>query len=275
MAIRLYRAYTPSNRNRTVSTFSEITRSKPEKLLIRKKHSPKGRNNRGIITVRNRGGGHKQRFRLIDFKRKLSGVLATVASIEYDPNRNARIALLHYNDGTKRYILQPRGLQIGNKISTGVNASLEIGNALPLGNLPLGTAVHNVEITKGKGGQLVRAAGTAAQIIAKDGNYVTLKMPSSEIRQVHIDCYATIGQVGNIDACNITLGKAGRNRWLGRKPHVRGIVKNPVDHPHGGGEGRSPIGKKRPVTPTGKPALGVKTRKKNKYSDNYIIRRRK
>lgn len=275
MAIRLYKAYTPSTRNRTVSTFTEITRNKPEKSLISKNHSPKGHNNRGIITVRNRGGGHKKRFRIIDFKRKLHGILATVATIEYDPNRNARIALLHYHDGTKRYILQPRGLKIGDIVSTGPEASLDIGNALPLANLPLGTAVHNVEITRGKGGQLVRAAGTAAQIIAKDGNYVTLKMPSSEIRQVHMACYATIGQVGNIDACNITLGKAGRNRWLGRKPHVRGVVKNPVDHPHGGGEGRSPIGKKRPVTPQGKPALGVKTRKKNKYSDPYIIRRRK
>nr|YP_010336554.1 ribosomal protein L2 [Rhodospora sordida]UNJ14960.1 ribosomal protein L2 [Rhodospora sordida] len=275
MAIRLYKAYTPSTRNRTVSTFSEITKKAPEKSLVRKKHSPKGHNNRGVITVRNRGGGHKQRMRLIDFKRKIHGVLAKVASIEYDPNRNARIALLHYHDGTKKYILQPRALKVGAEIVTGVDAPLEIGNALPLAKLPLGTAVHNVELIRGRGGQLVRAAGTAAQIIAKEGNYVTLKMPSSEIRQVHMECYATVGQVGNIDACNITIGKAGRNRWLGKKPHVRGVVKNPVDHPHGGGEGRSPIGKKRPVTPTGKPALGVKTRKKNKYSDSYIIRRRK
>nr|YP_010338494.1 ribosomal protein L2 [Rhodaphanes brevistipitata]UNJ18444.1 ribosomal protein L2 [Rhodaphanes brevistipitata] len=275
MAIRLYRAYTPSTRNRTVSTFSEITRTKPEKSLVRKNHSPKGHNNRGVITVRNRGGGHKQKFRLIDFKRKIQGIFATVAQIEYDPNRNARLALLHYTDGTKRYILHPRSLQIGAKIMAGADAPLEIGNALPLEKLPLGTAVHNVEMTVGKGGQLVRAAGTAAQIIAKDGKYVTLKMPSSEIRQVLAKCYATIGQVGNIDACNITIGKAGRNRWLGRKPHVRGVVKNPVDHPHGGGEGRSPIGRTRPVTPTGKPALGVKTRKKKKYSNPYIIRRRK
>uniref|UniRef100_A0A7S2ZAT6 Large ribosomal subunit protein uL2m n=1 Tax=Rhodosorus marinus TaxID=101924 RepID=A0A7S2ZAT6_9RHOD len=275
MAIRLYRAYTPSTRNRTVSTFSEITRHKPEKSLIIKRSSPKGRNNRGIITVRNRGGGHKQRYRLIDFKRKLHGVVAKVSAIQYDPNRNARIALLNYTNGIKRYILQPRSLQVGDYISSGPDAPLEIGNSLPLAKLPLGTAVHNVELVKGKGGQLVRAAGTAAQIIAKDGNYVTLKMPSSEIRQIHTECYATIGQVGNIDASNITIGKAGRNRWLGRKPHVRGVVKNPVDHPHGGGEGRSPIGKKRPVTPTGKPALGVKTRKKNKYSDPYILRRRK
>jgi len=275
MAIRLYRAYTPSTRNRTVSTFAELTKSKPEKSLVRKKHSPKGHNNRGIITVRNRGGGHKQKFRLIDFKRKTHGIFAKVASIEYDPNRNARIALLHYSDGNKKYILYPRSLKLGAQITSGPDAPLEIGNALPVGNLPLGTAVHNVELIPGKGGQIVRAAGTAAQIIAKDGNYVTLKLPSSEIRQIRSTCYATIGQVGNIDACNITIGKAGRSRWLGRKPHVRGVVKNPVDHPHGGGEGRSPIGKTRPVTPTGKPALGVKTRKKNKYSDPYIIRRRK
>nr|YP_010335768.1 ribosomal protein L2 [Chroothece richteriana]UNJ14174.1 ribosomal protein L2 [Chroothece richteriana] len=275
MAIRFYKAYTPSNRNRTVSTFSEITGNKPEKSLVRKKKCATGHNNRGIITVRNRGGGHKRKYRLIDFKRRKQGTLAKVASIEYDPNRNARIALLHYTDGIKRYILHPRSLEVGDTVMAGADAPLEIGNSLPLKNLPLGTAIHNVELVKGKGGQLVRAAGTSAQLIAKDGYYVTLKMPSSEIRQVHIDCYATIGQVGNIDACNITLGKAGRNRWLGRKPHVRGIVKNPVDHPHGGGEGRSPIGKKRPVTPTGKPALGVKTRKQNKYSQPYIIRRRK
>lgn len=275
MAIRIYKAYTPSTRNRTVSTFSEITRSKPEKSLIKKKHSPKGRNNRGIITVQNRGGGHKKKFRLIDFKRKLYGISAKVAAIEYDPNRNARIALLHYTNGIKRYILHPRSLKVGSQVLSGPNAPLEIGNALPLAKLPLGTAVHNVEITSGRGAQLIRAAGTSAQIIAKDGSYVTLKMPSSEIRQVHSQCYATIGQVGNIDASNITIGKAGRNRWLGKKPHVRGVVKNPVDHPHGGGEGRSPIGRTQPVTPTGKPALGVKTRKKNKYSDPYIIRRRK
>nr|YP_009296930.1 ribosomal protein L2 [Bangiopsis subsimplex]AOM66273.1 ribosomal protein L2 [Bangiopsis subsimplex]ARO90365.1 50S ribosomal protein L2 [Bangiopsis subsimplex] len=275
MAIRLYRAYTPSTRNRTVSTFSEITRAKPEKSLLRSSHSPKGRNNRGVITVKNRGGGHKQRFRLIDFKRKLRGISAKVAAVEYDPNRNARIALLHYTNGIKRYILHPRSLQVGTYVSSGYNAPLEIGNALPLSQLPLGTAIHNIEVTPGRGGQLVRAAGTSAQLIAKDGAYVTLKMPSSEIRQIHASCFATIGQVGNIDACNITLGKAGRNRWLGRKPHVRGVVKNPVDHPHGGGEGRSPIGRTRPVTPSGKPALGVKTRKKNKYSNSYIIRRRK
>ena len=275
MAIRLYRAYTPSTRNRTVSTFSELTRSKPEKSLVRTKHNPAGHNNHGVITVRNRGGRHKKRFRLIDFKRKLHGIFAKVASIEYDPNRNARIALLHYSNGIKRYILHPRSLQVGSEVVSGSNAPFEIGNALPIGRLPLGTAVHNVELIPGRGGQIVRAAGTAAQIIAKDNNNVTLKLPSSEIRQIHSCCYATIGQIGNIDACNITIGKAGRNRWLGKKPHVRGVAKNPVDHPHGGGEGRSPIGKVRPVTPTGRPALGVKTRKKKKYSDANIVRRRK
>ena len=206
MAIRLYRAYTPSTRNRTVSTFSELTRSKPEKSLVRTKHNPAGHNNHGVITDRNRGGRHKKRFRLIDFKRKLHGIYAK------------------------------------EEVVSGSKAPYEIGNALPIGRLPLGTAVHNVELIPGRGAQIVRAAGTAAQIIAKDNNYVTLKLPSSEIRQIHSCCYATIGQIGNIDACNITIGKAGRNRWLGKKPHVRGVAKNPVDHPHGGGEGRSPIG---------------------------------
>lgn len=275
MAIRLYRAYTPGTRNRTVSTFSEITKSSPEKSLVTNKHHKKGRNNQGKITCRHRGGGHKRQYRIIDFKRNKIEMKAKVASIEYDPNRNARIALLHYIDGIKNYILHPRGLQVGNFVISGPDAPIEVGNALPLNNIPLGTAVHNVELTPNKGGQIVRAAGTYAQIVAKDGEFVTLKLPSSEVRIIRKQCYASIGQVGNIDSSNITIGKAGRNRWFGKKPTVRGVVMNPVDHPHGGGEGRSPIGKTHPVTPWGKPALGVKTRNRKKYSNNYILRRRK
>lgn len=240
MAIRLYKAYTPGTRNRTVSTFSEVTKKKPEKTLITKNHSPSGHNNRGVITTRHRGGGHKKRYRVIDFKRNLHGVSAKVVACEYDPNRNARIALLHYTNGEKRYILYPRSLKIGAFISSGPDCSIEIGNALPLEKIPLGTAVHNIELTPSKGGQIVRSAGTYAQIVAKEGRFVTLKLPSGEVRLVKKECYASIGQVGNIDSSNITIGKAGRNRWLGKRPTVRGSVMNPVDHPHGGGEGRSP-----------------------------------
>lgn len=275
MAIRLYRAYTPGTRNRTVSTFNEITRDYPEKSLVISKHNRKGHNNQGKITSRHRGGGHKKQYRIIDFKRNKVNIPAKVASVEYDPNRNARIALLHYKDGQKSYILHPRTLQVGSTIISGPNSPIEVGNALPLAAIPLGTAVHNIELTPGKGGQIVRAAGTYAQIVAKDGEFVTLKLPSSEVRVVRKQCYASIGQIGNIDASNITIGKAGRNRWLGKKPKVRGVVMNPVDHPHGGGEGRSPIGKTHPVTPWGKPALGIKTRNPKKYSNNYILRRRK
>lgn len=275
MAIRLCKASTPGTRNRTVSIFTEITNKKPEKSLIKYIHYSKGRNNRGIITSRNKGGGHKKKYRLIDFKRNKINVSAKVAEIEYDPNRNARIALLHYIDGTKKYILCPRSLKIGQLIKSGPNVEIEVGNALPMANIPLGTAVHNVEIKPGKGGQIVRAAGTYAQIVAKEGRFVTLKLPSSEVRTLPEECYATIGQVGNIDHNNITIGKAGRNRWLGKRPHVRGIAMNPVDHPHGGGEGKSPIGKNHPVTPWGKPALGVKTRIIKKYSNIYILRKRK
>nr|YP_009399963.1 ribosomal protein L2 [Tolypiocladia glomerulata]ARW69782.1 ribosomal protein L2 [Tolypiocladia glomerulata] len=275
MAIRLYKSYTPGTRNRTVSTFSEITTQKPEKRLIKKNHSPKGRNNRGIITCRHRGGGHKKRYRLIDFKRNKYDVQGKVATIEYDPYRNARIALIHYEDGDKKYILHPRSLQIGNNVISGSKATIDVGNALPLEKIPLGTAVHNIELKEKKGGQIVRAAGTYAQIVAKEGDFVTLKLPSSEVRIVNKKCYATVGQVGNIECNNITIGKAGRKRWLGKRPTVRGVVMNPIDHPHGGGEGRSPIGKPRPVTPWGKPALGQKTRKKRKYSNKYILRRRK
>jgi len=275
MPIRIYRPYTPGTRNRSVSNFEEITTSKPERTLIGKKIATSGRNNRGVITTRHKGGGHKQRYRIIDFKRDKRNVEARVSTIEYDPNRNARIALLNYRDGEKRYILHPKNLSIGTTIFSGENAPLEVGNSLPLSLIPLGTEIHNVELTPGKGGQLVRSAGASAQIVAKDGSFVTIKLPSSEVRMIQKSCYATIGQIGNIDYNNVVSGKAGRSRWLGIRPTVRGVVMNPCDHPHGGGEGRSPIGRARPVTPWGKPALGVKTRSKTKYSDFYIIRRRK
>lgn len=275
MGIRSYRPYTPGTRERTVSEFSEITRSKPEKSLTVSIHRPKGRNNRGVITCRHRGGGHKRLYRIIDFRRNKHNIPATVMSVEYDPNRNARIALLQYQDGEKRYILHPASLKVGTEVIAGPDAPIEIGNALPLHKVPLGTVVHNVELQPGKGGQIVRAAGTSAQVVAKEGGYVTLKLPSTEVRMVRRECYATIGQVGHVDARNVTLGKAGRKRWLGRRPEVRGSVMNPVDHPHGGGEGRAPIGRSGPVTPWGKPALGKKTRKKNKRSDALIVRRRR
>lgn len=275
MSIRLYKAYTPGTRNRTVSEFTEITCYEPEKSLLKINHRHKGRNNRGVITARNRGGGHKRKYRVIDFKRNKLNVKAKVATIEYDPNRNARIALLHYLDGEKRYILHARSLKVGDIVMSGEAIPLAVGNALPLKSIPLGTAVHNIELEPCRGGQIVRAAGAYAQIVAKEGKFATLKLPSSEVRLIRKECYATIGQVGNIDANNIVIGKAGRKRWLGKRPSVRGVAMNPVDHPHGGGEGRSPIGRPCPVTPWGKPALGVKTRKKEKYSNRYILRRRK
>ncbi|QIZ70190.1 50S ribosomal protein L2 [Oxynema aestuarii] len=275
MGIRSYRPYTPSTRQHSVSDFAEVTRNDPEKSLTTSKHRKKGRNNRGVITCRHRGGGHKRLYRIIDFRRDKRDIPAKVAQIEYDPNRNARIALLHYRDGEKRYILHPNGLQVGSEVIAGSESPLEVGNALPLANIPLGTSVHNVELVPGKGGQIVRAAGTSAQVVAKEGNFVTLKLPSTEVRLIRRECYATIGQVGNADHRNISLGKAGRTRWKGRRPQVRGSVMNPVDHPHGGGEGRAPIGRSGPVTPWGKPALGAKTRKKRKLSDAYIVRRRR
>jgi large subunit ribosomal protein L2 len=275
MGIRSYRPYTPGTRERTVSEFAEITRSEPEKSLTRSKHRPKGRNNRGVITCRHRGGGHKRLYRVIDFRRDKVGVPAKVASIEYDPNRNARISLLHYEDGEKRYILAPAGLAVGSTVVSGPDSPLEVGNALPLYKIPLGTTVHNIEMQPGKGGQMVRSAGAGAQVVAKEGDYVTLKLPSTEVRMVRRECYATIGQVGNADVRNVSLGKAGRKRWLGRRPEVRGSVMNPVDHPHGGGEGRAPIGRSGPFTPWGKPALGFKTRKKKKDSDKYVVRKRR
>jgi large subunit ribosomal protein L2 len=275
MAIRLYRPYTPGTRERTVSAFTEITKSEPEKSLTHSKHRPKGRNNRGVITTRHRGGGHKRLYREIDFRRNKHNIPAKVAAIEYDPNRNARIALLFYQDGEKRYIIHPADLAVGTVIVSGPDAPFEVGNALPLGNIPLGTAVHNIELVPGKGGQIVRAAGASAQVQAKEGNFVTLRLPSGEVRLVRRECYATIGSVGNSDIRNVSIGKAGRKRWRGRRPEVRGSVMNPVDHPHGGGEGRAPIGRPMPVSPTGKPALGAKTRKKKKLSNALIVRRRR
>ena len=273
MSIRLYKSYTPGTRNRALSSFSEITRSKPEKSLIKKNHRHKGRNNRGIITIRHRGGGHKRRYRIIDFKRNKYGIEGVVASIEYDPNRNARIALIHYKDGEKRYILYPKNLNVGDTILAGSGSPLTIGNTLPLAEIPLGSSIHNIELIPNKGGQLVRAGGSSAKILAKEKNYVTLRLPSKEIRLIRQECLATIGEVGNNDAFLIQSGKAGRTRWLGKRPTVRGSVMNPCDHPHGGGEGRAPIGRTRPLTPWGKPALGMKTRKRKKLSDAYILRR--
>jgi large subunit ribosomal protein L2 len=274
MAIRLYRAYSPGTRFRSTLYFDDLTKTKPQRNLTVGKKYFAGRNNRGLITLRGRGGGHKKKYRIIDFQRKLTTVKSKVASIEYDPNRNARIALLHYENGIKKYILCPRSLKVGMSISSGADAPLEVGNSMPLASIPLGSSIHNIELTLGKGGQIARAAGTYAQIIAKDKDLVTLKLPSNEVRLVSKNCYATLGQVGNIDHINMTLGKAGRKRWLGRRPKVRGVVQNPIDHPHGGGEGRSPIGRPKPVTPWGKPALGIKTRKITKLSTRYILRGR-
>jgi len=274
MSIRLYKSYTPGTRTRALSSFSEITKSKPEKKLLQKNHRKKGRNNRGVITIRHRGGGHKRRYRLIDFKRKKYGIEATVASIEYDPNRNARIALVHYEDGEKRYILHADNVNVGDKIISGSGAPLDNGNTLPLEEIPLGTSIHNIELIPNKGGQLVRCAGTSAKILAKEGNYVTLRLPSKEIRLIRKECFATIGEISNNDAFLVQSGKAGRTRWLGKRPTVRGSVMNPFDHPHGGGEGRAPVGRTRPLTPWGKPALGIKTRKRKKASNAYILRRR-
>ncbi len=275
MGIRSYKPYTPSTRQATVSDFSDVTRSKPEKSLTKGHHRKKGRNNRGVITSRRRGGGHKRRYRQIDFRRDKFDMPAKVLSIEYDPNRNARIALLEYQDGEKRYILAPAGLGVDDLVQAGSGIPIEVGNAMPLAEVPLGTVVHNVELTPKKGGQIVRSAGAGAQVVAKEGNYVTLKMPSTEVRMVRKECFATIGNVGNAEIRNISLGKAGRTRWKGRRPKVRGSVMNPVDHPHGGGEGRAPIGRSGPVTPWGKPTLGYKTRKRKKASSSLIVRRRR
>ena len=274
MSIRIYKSYTPGTRNRALSSFDEITNVKPEKKLIKSNHRQKGRNNRGVITVRHRGGGHKKRYRLIDFRRNKHDIEATVASIEYDPNRNARIALLKYKDGEKRYILHPNNVNVGDCIISGTNSPFKNGNCLPLEQIPLGTSIHNIELITNRGGQIVRAAGTSAKILAKEGDYVTLRLPSKEIRLIRKECFATIGEISFNDAFLVRSGKAGRTRWLGKRPTVRGSVMNPCDHPHGGGEGRTPVGRTRPLTPWGKPALGTKTRNKKKLSNAYILRRR-
>jgi large subunit ribosomal protein L2 len=273
MGIRVYKPTSPGRRGMSVLTFEEITRTRPERSLVEPLHRSSGRNNRGTVTVRHRGGGQKRLYRIIDFKRDKFGVPARVSSIEYDPNRSARIALLVYADGAKRYILAPSGLTVGDAVMSGAEAEIRIGNALPLHRIPLGTIVHNVELQPGRGGQMARSAGTSAQVMAKEGSYATLRLPSGEMRKVDVNCLATIGQVGNTDHSNITLGKAGRKRWLGRRPEVRGVAMDPSSHPHGGGEGRSPIGMPGPKTPWGKPTLGYKTRR-NKKTDKYIVRRR-
>lgn len=269
MAIKVYKPTTPSRRWMTGYSFEEITKTEPEKSLVRGVKSKAGRSF-GKVTVRHRGGGHKRLYRIIDFKRDKIGIPARVAAIEYDPNRSARIALLHYADGEKRYILAPLGLKVGDSILSGPEAEVRVGNALPLDKIPLGTMVHNVELYPGRGGQLVRAAGTAAQLLAKEGNYAHLRLPSGEVRLVRRECMATIGQVGNVEHGNIKLGKAGRSRWLGRRPHVRGSAMTPRDHPHGGGEGKCPIGMPSPKSPWGKPTLGKKTRR-NKATSKYIL----
>jgi large subunit ribosomal protein L2 len=273
MGIKKFKPITPTQRYRTVSDFSAITKKEPEKSLLEPKKRTGGRNNRGRITSRRRGGGHKQRYRVIDFKRKKLDVPSKVAAVEYDPNRSARIALLFYADGDKRYILAPNGLKLGDTIVAGPAADIRPGNALPLDRIPLGTMVHNIEMVPGRGGQMARSAGAYAQLMAKEGGKATLKLPSGETRMVRGECYATIGQVGNLDHENIVWGKAGKTRWMGRRPKVRGVAMNPIDHPLGGGEGKS-SGGRHPVTPWGKPTKGYKTRKKHKLSDRLIIRRR-
>ncbi len=275
MAYKSFKPYTPGRRFMTVSAFSEVTKSQPEKSLLTPVTRKGGRNHTGKTTVRHQGGGHKRQYRLIDFKRTKDNVPARVAAIEYDPNRTSRIALLHYLDGAKSYIIAPQGLKVGDMVESGPDADIKVGNALPLANIPLGTQVHNIEMKIGKGGQLVRSAGASAQLMAKEGKYALLRMPSGEVRRILVNCRATVGAVGNSDHENITIGKAGRNRWLGKRPANRGVVMNPNDHPHGGGEGKSPVGRKRPVTPWGKPAYGVKTRDPKKASSRLIVSRRK
>jgi large subunit ribosomal protein L2 len=274
MGIKIYKPYTPGTRNKSVLDFSSLSKKEPEKSLTISNHRARGRNNKGRITIRHKGGGHKRLYRLIDFKRNKYDIEGKVSAIEYDPNRNANIALINYQDGEKRYILQPENLKIGDSIMAGKNAPATVGNALPLDKIPLGTEIHNIELIPGKGGQLVRAAGTCARILAKENNFVVLRLSSKEIRLFKKECLATVGRISNSDFYNVVLGKAGRSRWLGIRPSVRGSVMNPVDHPHGGGEGRCPIGKPRPLTPWGKPALGMKTRNKKKKSDLFIIRSR-
>lgn len=274
MPVKKYKPTSPARRGMSVSTFEEITKSTPEKSLLAPLSKKAGRNNQGKITVRHQGGGHKRKYRIIDFKRNKDGVIGNVASIEYDPNRTSNIALIHYVDGEKRYIIAPKGLKVGDKIVSGPDADIKIGNTLPLENIPVGTVIHNIELKPGKGGQLVRAAGGEAQLLGKETEYVSIRLSSGEVRRILKKCRATIGSVGNEDHELVKIGKAGRTRWLGKRPEVRGVVMNPNDHPHGGGEGRAPIGRKSPMSPWGKPTLGFKTRKKKKASSQYIIRRR-
>ena len=274
MAVKKYRPTSPGIRHMTVQDFSEITTDKAEKSLLTDLKKSGGRNVNGRITTRHRGGRNKRQYRIIDFKRNKDGVPAKVASIEYDPNRSANIALLHYRDGEKKYIIAPLGLKVGDNIMSGVGSDIKPGNALALANIPVGTIIHNIELKPGKGGQMARSAGNSAQLMAKEGKYAHVRLPSGEVRLVNQNCKATIGQVGNVEHENVTVGKAGRKRNMGIRPTVRGSVMNPVDHPHGGGEGRAPIGRPGPVTPWGKPTLGYKTRKKNKESNKFIIKRR-
>ncbi len=274
MPVKSFRPTTPSQRFKTVSTFEEITSKKPEKSLLKPARKKAGRNNFGRITVRRRGGGHKRHYRIVDFRRNKDGIPAKVCTIEYDPNRSARIALVCYADGEKRYILAPDGLKVGDQLMSGEEAEIRVGNVLPLDKIPLGMEIHNIELKPDRGGQLVRGAGASAQLMAKEGDYVQVKLPSGEVRMIRQNCRATIGHVGNPDHNNITIGKAGRNRWLGHRPKVRGVVMNPVDHPMGGGEGKS-SGGRHPTTPWGKPTKGYKTRSKRKKSNAYIVKRRK
>lgn len=275
MAIKKYKPTSNGRRGMTVLDFSEITTDKPEKSLLAPLKKKGGRNNQGKLTVRHQGGGHKRQYRLIDFKRNKDNVVAKVATIEYDPNRSANIALLHYEDGVKTYILAPKGLEVGMTVVSGPEADIKVGNALPLENIPVGTVIHNIELKPGKGGQLIRSAGTSAQVLGKEGKYVLIRLNSGEVRMILATCRATIGAVGNEQHELINIGKAGRSRWLRKRPTVRGSVMNPNDHPHGGGEGRAPIGRKAPVSPWGQPALGFKTRNKKAKSNKLIVRRRK
>ena len=274
MGIKRFRPYTPSRRNMTVSTFDEITKKEPEKTLLATKKKNAGRNSYGRITVRHQGGGNRQKYRIIDFKRRKENVPATVVAIEYDPNRSANIALLQYEDGEKAYIIAPNGLNVNDKVMTGANADIKPGNCLPIASIPVGTMIHCIELKPGKGAQMVRSAGNAAQLMAKEGKYAHVRLPSNEMRLVSVDCKATIGEIGNSEHENIKLGKAGKSRWLGKRPEVRGSVMNPNDHPHGGGEGKCPVGRDAPRTPWGKRAMGVKTRKNKKASTRLIMRRR-
>lgn len=272
MPVKVYNPTSPGRRDMSVSTFDEVTRTKPERSLVTKLRSRAGRNSRGKITVRHRGGGHKRRYRIIDFRRDKVGIAGRVDSIEYDPNRSARIALIVYSDGEKRYIIAPVGLNVGDEINSGPEAEIRPGNALPIRNIPLGTLIHNIELYPGRGGQLVRSAGNSAQLMAKEGTMAQVRLPSGEVRYIDVNCVATVGQVSNPDHGNITVGKAGRKRWMGKRPSVRGVAMDPSSHPHGGGEGRSPVGMPGPKTPWGKPALGKRTRQ-NKRTDRFIVRR--